>query len=634
MFTNVNLFNRFKDLKIQHQFLLLVVLSAAVPATIVGLFGVFSASDSLVNIATSTLQEEVDDKVEEFDDFLNDVSSDVLFMSQVPAIQDMILGQVGGDTAEEGTANEDAATQLAVMFENMMSEKSIYMQFRYIDETGRERVRVDSDATGEITIVPSAQLQAKADSEYFVETMKLGEGGLYVSSIELNREGGEISEPHTPVIRYGTPVLDEAGQKKGIIIANVFAKPLIEQFTEIRETDDLHQNEDLILVNEEGYYIHHPDAEKTWGFELGKDEKLTNDFTPEVVDEIMNTEVGVVDIGSHLLSHHKFVPDPDHPSSLVAIAEVPKKVVFSSVKRFELMSGLAVLMSLGVGIPIALLRGRQLVGLLERLAANISTSSQEMATTIAEQERIASQQAASVNETTTTMDELEASSRHASEQASAAVEAAKKAFSASEEGSEAVGQGLERMSALQENVQVIAEQVVDLSSQASEISSISQMVIDFANQTNMLALNSSVEAVRAGEHGKGFAVVANEIRKLADQSQQSADKINNLVSAIQKSINETVMVTEEGTKTVKTGVEIAKQTEEAFGAVKESVNQVVLNNQQVSLNLKQQVDAIRQVVDAMDVINRGAKETASGLNQSKVGTEQLNDAALVLQQMV
>ena len=64
------------------------------------------------------------------------------------------------------------------------------------------------------------------------------------------------------------------------------------------------------------------------------------------------------------------------------------------------------------------------------------------------------------------------------------------------------------------------------------------------------------------------------------------------------------------------------------------VKMVVLNNQQVSLNLKQQVDAINQVVNAMELINRGAKETAGGLNQTKVGTEQLNDAALDLEKII
>jgi methyl-accepting chemotaxis protein len=239
-----------------------------------------------------------------------------------------------------------------------------------------------------------------------------------------------------------------------------------------------------------------------------------------------------------------------------------------------------------------------------------------------------------VNEITTTMDELEASSRQSAEQAKAAVTSAQQALKLAQGGTEAVGETLEGMFVLEKKVGAIAEQIVHLSEQANQIGTISQLVSDLANQTNMLALNSAVEASRAGEYGKGFTVVANEIRKLADQSQNSTEKINALVSEIQSAINSTVMVTEEGTKTVASGVQIAQRTEQAFTGVTDAVNKVAVNNQQISFTLKQQVDAIQQVVEAMEAINKGAKETASGISQSKEGTQQLNEAALVLKRMV
>jgi len=232
------------------------------------------------------------------------------------------------------------------------------------------------------------------------------------------------------------------------------------------------------------------------------------------------------------------------------------------------------------------------------------------------------------------MDELEASCRQSAEQAKAAVNAAQQALVLAQGGTQAVGETLEGMFTLEKKVGAIAEQIVLLSEQASQIGNISQLVSNLANQTNMLALNASVEAVRAGEHGKGFAVVANEIRKLADQSEKSAEKISDLVSEIQSAINSTVMVTDEGTKTVATGVQSAQKTNQAFAGVADAVNKVVLNNQQISLNLKQQVDAMQQIVEAMETINKGAKETASGISQTKSGTEQLNEAALVLKRIV
>ena len=627
-----NIFGGFQKFKIQHQLLLLVLLSATLPASVVGLIGMFSATNSLSEIATATLQEEVDDKIDEFDTFLSGISSDVLFLSKAPSVKGLSQSESSREGLEGNADNWLAQTQ--TLFIDMIEEKPHYAKLRYIDAAGNELVGVNS-YSGPITVLEPAQLKNISQRAYLTETLKMAPGNVFVSPVELKRDQNEqVETPHKPVIRYSTPVVDEAGQVKGIIVANIYADQLISQFAEIRETDAFHQNEDLSLVNQDGYYLYHTDNSKTWGFELDKDEKLANDFAPQLAEQILQEELGVIDIGSHLLAHHKFIPDPEHPSAVVAIAEVPKSVVFAPVNRFKVFSVIAILASLGIGLPVAIAWGRQLITLMEKLTVSISTSSQEMATTIAEQERVASQQATSVNETTTTMDELEASSRHAAEQANAAVKAAKQALQASETGARAVGASLEEMFALEQKVHAIAAQIVTLSDQASQIGNISQMVIDFANQTNMLALNSSVEAVRAGEHGKGFNVVATEIRKLADQSQKSADKINTLVSDIQRSINATVMATEEGTKTVKTNVEVAKQTEEAFDEVKGAVNQVVLNNQQVSLNLKQQVNAIQQVVDAMEIINRGAKETATGLGQSKAGTQLLNEAAVDLKNIV
>ncbi|MEM1251683.1 MAG: methyl-accepting chemotaxis protein [Cyanobacteria bacterium P01_H01_bin.21] len=627
-----NFFGNFQQLKIQQQLLLLIIVSAAIPAFAVGLLGVTSAGNTLGHNATELLREEAQDSAEETATFLTGVNKDVLFLSKLPPVQGIIRARANdGIDPEDDFSYDKWVSRLQDIFIDKMEDNDQYMQLRYIDESGQELVRVDSDGST-IAPIPEDQLQNKGDRDYFTNTIGLAIGSVYTSPVNLNQEQGEIEIPYKPVIRYATPVVDAAGQQRGIIIANVFADSFLESLVQT-EGDEL-ETEELYLVNNEGYYLFHPNAEKLWGFDLGKDETLANDYSPEVAEQILSGDEGTINVGDSILAYKQFVPSPERPYAMTAIAKLPKSEVFASVNSFKLFAGLTVLLSLGLVIPFSIWRGRELVALLERVSSNIATSAQEMASTVAEQERIASQQATSVNETTTTMDELEASSRHAAEQANAAVEAAKRAFSASEEGAQSLSAGLDGMFSLESKVDEIAGQIVNLSSQADQISHISQLVIDFANQTNMLALNSSVEAVRAGEHGKGFAVVANEIRKLADQSQQSADKINNLVSDIQKAINVTVMVTEEGTKTVKTGVQLAKRTESAFEDIQESVNQVVLNNQQVSLNLKQQVDAIKQVVTAMELINRGAKETAGGLNQTKIGTEQLNEAALDLEQII
>ncbi len=287
-----------------------------------------------------------------------------------------------------------------------------------------------------------------------------------------------------------------------------------------------------------------------------------------------------------------------------------------------------------LGAVIAWLVSSGIARNIDRAISSIATSSTEIAATVEEQERMASQQAASVNQTTTTMDELGASSRATAQQVETATIQAMQALTLAGGGTKAVEQTLEAMTTLKIKVQDMQGQIMQLSEQTDRIGNISTLVSDLANQTNMLALNAAVEAVRAGEHGKGFGVVASEIRKLADRSKKSGTQINLLVADIQRAINSTVMVTDEGTKTVESGLNIAKETAAAFTGVANAINNVVLSSQQISLNAKQQAIAIEQVVEAMNSLNQAAAQTACGISQTKIGTQKLNEAALELKAVV
>ena len=305
-----------------------------------------------------------------------------------------------------------------------------------------------------------------------------------------------------------------------------------------------------------------------------------------------------------------------------------KKYVEANI-RAKSQQAFSALVIIGVALGILLFAWIGVLRMMKRYiqAINdtgiaISTSSYEIATTVEQQERTITQQASSVNQTTTTMDELDAFSRQSAEQAEASAAGARMALSLAEEGTIAVQETIGGISTLGEKVNAIAQQILLLSEQTNQIGGISELVGNLANQTNMLALNAAVEAARAGEHGKGFGVVASEIRKLADQSKKSAQEINALVANIQAAINTTVIVTDEGTKTVEQGMKLTHSTAERFIGVADSINNVFLNSQQIALGAKQQAIAVQQVVTAINAINLGARETASGITQVKVSTQQ------------
>jgi methyl-accepting chemotaxis protein len=273
-------------------------------------------------------------------------------------------------------------------------------------------------------------------------------------------------------------------------------------------------------------------------------------------------------------------------------------------------------------------------GKISQAASSIGNSSTDINIAVGQQEKITNSQAISVNETTTSMDQLGSSAKQATQQAETSTMGAQQVLNLAQSGNQLVDKTLTEMAQTKDKVQAIAQQILKLSEQTNQIGSISQLVSDLANQTNMLALNAAVEAVRAGEYGKGFSVVASEIRKLADESKKSADKINNLVNEIKQATSVTVMVTEEGIKSVENTEDLAQKTASAFGNMSGEINNIVINSQQIAMNTKQQALAIQQVVTAMNNLNQNAKDSNDGMGQIKTGIQKLNHAATELKAIV
>jgi methyl-accepting chemotaxis protein len=328
----------------------------------------------------------------------------------------------------------------------------------------------------------------------------------------------------------------------------------------------------------------------------------------------------------------------DHLNELSSIeqdllAEREQRVA-NLVRLANLSILIATVGAIAFGICVLIFIQQRVIQVIQRIARSIATSAAEIAVTVEQQERATTQQATSVNETTTSMDEMSASARQSAEQTDTAAEQARQALGFTADGTHAVERTLQGMNELQQSVSAIAAQIRQLNEQANRIGTISGVVSDLANQTNVLALNASIEAVRAGEGGKGFSVVAAEIRKLANESKLSAEQISSLVGAIQQAVDATDRVAEVGTQKVTEGVKIATETEQTFVGVAEAVNGVVVNNQQIALNVQQQSSGIAQVVAAMRDLNQAARETANGVTQIRGEIQQLSAAAETLQKLV
>jgi hypothetical protein len=336
-----------------------------------------------------------------------------------------------------------------------------------------------------------------------------------------------------------------------------------------------------------------------------------------------------------LLSYNTLQPSGDVPDlKLVAATASDVEAIVAAERSIWIAIGLGTLVAGGLTAGIAFLLSDRITKYIQRAIATITTSANEIVDTVQTQEIAVNEQANSAISTAETINELESISTQTAEQASASATGARQALSLAEEGTQSVQKTLRGMSGLQESVDEIAQQVVDLGERTGQITDVSDLVADLAKQTNMLALKAAVEAARVGEQGKGFGVVAGEIRKLAEESKKSAQKINTLATDIQTAINRTVMVTDRGTKTVKEGIQLAENTAATFIGVTDAVNNVFLNSQQISSAAKQQATSIQQVLGAMTAISEGSQESAVGMHRVKTSTRELNQIADELQAVV
>jgi methyl-accepting chemotaxis protein len=324
----------------------------------------------------------------------------------------------------------------------------------------------------------------------------------------------------------------------------------------------------------------------------------------------------------------------DMKAEEIALLEQRENSLSRSVKLADSVSLGGTLLAVVLSILALVLISRRVITPIHKVSENLSASSSDMSRTVIDQESSAQQQTAAVQETSTTMDELKASSIQSSQHAETAAATAQQVKELANSGTQVVEHTIHDMDAICDKVETIVDQIKLLSEQAQQIAGITGAVSDLANQTNMLALNAAVEAVRAGENGKGFGVVAGEIRKLADQSKGSAEQIQALVDSIQMAVDKVVNTAADGRKTVEQGAEMVRTTASTFMQVVDSIDNIANSSQQISANAKQQVNAIQQVVEAMASLNHEAIRGASSISQTRASAEQLNDAVLQLQGVV
>jgi methyl-accepting chemotaxis protein len=267
------------------------------------------------------------------------------------------------------------------------------------------------------------------------------------------------------------------------------------------------------------------------------------------------------------------------------------------------------------------------INVLAGSAAEISVATSQFASTTQEV-------ATSVNQVVVSMKEVKQTTILSTDKAREMAERARSVVEVSRSGEAAVRQTIEVIDTIQEQMLSIADSVVGLSDQSQSIGEIIAAVDDVADQSRLLAVNASIEAVKAGEQGKGFTVVADEIKNLAEQSKQSTSQVRTILTDIQKATSAAVMATEKGSKAVENGVRQANQTGSAIQALGGSIEQTSQSAVQIEATNRQQAAGIDQVFAAMESINSAISQNAESAKQLQNSARDLDELGRKLKTIV
>ena len=279
---------------------------------------------------------------------------------------------------------------------------------------------------------------------------------------------------------------------------------------------------------------------------------------------------------------------------------------------------------------------RSITAEIQKIANELTHSAETMSTGVNESAQVVNSIAVSINDiaelsmsqnknvdtTSSALDNIVNSVNDVADLAKQTADKANDVGTTVNQGIEGINVIVQHMNRIETMVRTSADQVDTLGHRSEEIGQIVETIVNISGQTNLLALNAAIEAARAGEHGRGFAVVAEEIRKLAENSQDAAQHIAELIGTIQDETKKAVEAMHNGNKGVRQGTDVVKDAMGEFSQVTGMVDSMVEQMAQVADHIHQVSAESNNVVEATSQVTNDSNKIASETQQVSAASEE------------
>ena len=274
---------------------------------------------------------------------------------------------------------------------------------------------------------------------------------------------------------------------------------------------------------------------------------------------------------------------------------------------------------------------------LQRIAGSatqLASAAEELNAVTDESARGLTQQNNEIEQAATAVNEMTSAVEEVARNAVSTSEASRNATTSAGDGRDLVQETVSAIERMSGDVQATATLIGELANESRDIGKVLDVIRGLADQTNLLALNAAIEAARAGEAGRGFAVVADEVRALAQRTQQSTSEIERMIGSIQAGTEHAVDSMRNSTERAESTLNIAKGAGMSLDTINTAIVEINERNLVIASAAEEQAQVAREVDRNLVNIRDLSVQSATGASQTSAASSELSRLAVDLNGMV
>ncbi|AIF52599.1 methyl-accepting chemotaxis protein [Pelosinus sp. UFO1] len=625
----------FGQRSLKTQLIIFFILFAVIPAAVGGAISIYMNVTSTKN---STIQ--------------SNSNTTLQIAKQIEIMLDDSKGMTEGLAASPTARSLDGAV-IRDMIVNFQQKNPQFELIYVMDKTGMQVART------------AGTLANRGDRPYFVEAMK---GSTFFTDVYIS------SFTNAPSVTISVPIKDAAGKSIGVFAADIGLQAL----WSIAENVKVGKNGYVEIVDHNGVVIAYPDHEKVLkkesfaeleyvkkviGGQTGSMDSISSrgdttiaTFSPvnkykwgvivnEPLKDVHNGAVSasyilmaILLISLLLAAVTAFYIARSIVSPLQKVVDSVQLVAGGDLSQALVAEGALEVNQLVRGVNHMMSALREMISHASSVSESVAASaeeltasatevgraSEEVAITIQDVAQSATNQVQLSDESAAIMTEMQSGIADAVEAACDVSGASERSEQSAEHGLKQVNHAVMLMSSIQEDVGNAAQKINALGEKSRQIGQIVEVITNIAGQTNLLALNAAIEAARAGEQGRGFAVVADEVRKLAEQSQEAAKEIAEIIGAIQSETIQAVEAMDKGSHEVVEGVKVVSASKVAFEEIYVDVKEMRKRVEKILVLMDTQLTGSGQVGQSINGIADASRTNAASSQEVAAASEEQN----------